>query len=167
MIQHVAPETVRRIDARFEIERTINGESAERRKAVRQELSRSARGQSGSLDARNAPSSRAATMSPRTWTTCSSAGAHLHVSSTTAASACQTMRPSVAYAASLWVGNRGCSAARIAAASGDVQRHRHRQDEQRRSASLARLRSRAHRRASSPKARRAAAMELALRHPER
>jgi hypothetical protein len=34
----LALETVRRIDALFQVERTINGQSAERRKAVRQEL---------------------------------------------------------------------------------------------------------------------------------
>src|SRR5580700_6383780 len=38
-ISPLALEAVRRIDALFEIERTINGQSAERRKAVRQELS--------------------------------------------------------------------------------------------------------------------------------
>src|SRR5450756_1803860 len=39
VISPLALEAVRRIDALFEIERTINGQSAERRKAVRQELS--------------------------------------------------------------------------------------------------------------------------------
>src|SRR6185436_2057815 len=39
VISPLALETVRRIAALFEIERTINGQSAERRKAVRQELS--------------------------------------------------------------------------------------------------------------------------------
>src|SRR3954451_11127936 len=39
VISPLALETVRRIDALFEIERTINGQSADRRKAVRQELS--------------------------------------------------------------------------------------------------------------------------------
>jgi hypothetical protein len=38
-ISPLAMESVRRIDALFDIERTINGQSAERRKAVRQELS--------------------------------------------------------------------------------------------------------------------------------
>ena len=36
----IAIEVVRRIDALFEIERTINGQSADERKAVRQELSK-------------------------------------------------------------------------------------------------------------------------------
>src|SRR5205823_2519238 len=39
VISPLALEAVRRIDALFEIERAINGQSAERRKAVRQELS--------------------------------------------------------------------------------------------------------------------------------
>jgi transposase len=39
MISPVALEAVRRVDALFEIERSINGQSAERRRAVRQELS--------------------------------------------------------------------------------------------------------------------------------
>ena len=39
VISPLALEAVRRIDALFEIERTINGESAERRRALRQELS--------------------------------------------------------------------------------------------------------------------------------
>ena len=39
VISPLALEMVRRIDALFDIERTINGQSAERRKAVRQELS--------------------------------------------------------------------------------------------------------------------------------
>jgi hypothetical protein len=38
VISPLALEAVRRIEALFEIERTINGESAERRRAVRQEL---------------------------------------------------------------------------------------------------------------------------------
>jgi len=38
VISPLALETVRRIDALFEIERSINGQSAERRRAVRQEL---------------------------------------------------------------------------------------------------------------------------------
>jgi transposase len=39
VISPLALEAVRRIDALFEIERGINGQSAERRKAVRQQLS--------------------------------------------------------------------------------------------------------------------------------
>jgi transposase len=39
VISPLALEAVRRVDALFEIERSINGQSAERRRAVRQELS--------------------------------------------------------------------------------------------------------------------------------
>src|SRR5471032_39919 len=39
VISPIAMEVVRRIDALFEIERTINGQSADQRQAVRQELS--------------------------------------------------------------------------------------------------------------------------------
>ena len=39
VISPLALEAVRRIDALFEIERTINGQSPERRRSVRQELS--------------------------------------------------------------------------------------------------------------------------------
>jgi len=39
VISPLALEAVRRIDALFEIERSINGQSAERRRAVRQEVS--------------------------------------------------------------------------------------------------------------------------------
>ena len=39
VISPLALEAVRRIDALFEIERTINGESAERRRTLRQGLS--------------------------------------------------------------------------------------------------------------------------------
>jgi transposase len=65
----------------------------------------------------NAPSSHVATTSPRRWTTCSSAGARLPASSTTAASACRITPPNEPYAASLWAGSRGCSVAPIAAAT--------------------------------------------------
>src|SRR6202051_3545768 len=118
VISPLALEAVRRIDALFEIERAINGQSAERRKAVRQELSAPLvvdleawmREQRAKLSRGNDVA--------KAWTTCSSAGVRSRASSTTAASACQTMRRSVACAASLWVANRGCSAVPIAVASG-------------------------------------------------
>ena len=50
-ISPLALEAVRRIDRLFEIERGINGRSAEERRAVRQELSRAARRRARSLDA--------------------------------------------------------------------------------------------------------------------
>ncbi len=48
-ISPLALETVQRIDALFEIERGINGKSADERRAVRQELSRAARRRSAKL----------------------------------------------------------------------------------------------------------------------
>jgi transposase len=60
----------------------------------------------------SAPNSRAATMSPRPWTTCSSAGSRLRASSTMAASVCPTMPPSAACAVSPWGENPGCSGLR-------------------------------------------------------
>jgi len=119
VISPLALEAVRRIDALFDIERTINGQSAERRKAVRQEL-RLARRSSPIWRPgceSNAPSSRAETTSPRPWTTCSSVGPCSRASSTTVASACRTTPQSVACAESPWGASHGCSAVPIAAAS--------------------------------------------------
>lgn len=65
----------------------------------------------------NAPSSHGATMLPRRWTTCSSAGARSRASSTMAASACRTTPPNEPCAASPWGGSLGCSVAPIAAAT--------------------------------------------------
>ena len=101
MISPLALETVRRIDALFEIERTINGQSAERRRAVRQELSAPLvadlqawmRAQRAKL-ARGNDVAKAMDYMLKRWSA-------LPASSMTAASACQTMRPSVACAASL------------------------------------------------------------------
>ena len=94
----------------------INGQSAEERRAVRQELSAAARRRSGSLDAGGAGQAlRAAAMSPRPWTTCSSAGRPSRASSTTGASAYRTMPPSAPCAGSLSAASRGCSPAPIAA----------------------------------------------------
>ena len=60
-----ALEAVRRIDALFEIERAINGQSADEREAVRQELSAPLVADLEAICASSAPSSRAATISPR------------------------------------------------------------------------------------------------------
>jgi transposase len=68
--------------------------------------------------ANNAPSSRAITIWPRRWITCSSAGTPSRGSSTTAASASATMPPKERCAALRLEESRGCSPAPIAAASG-------------------------------------------------
>ena len=66
---------MRRIDALFEIERAINGMSADERRAVAPGAQRAAGRRSGGLDATRARQALARrTTSPRPWTTCSSAG---------------------------------------------------------------------------------------------
>jgi transposase len=117
VISPLALEAVRRIDALFEIERAINGQSAERRKAVRQELSAPLiadleawmREQRAELSRGNDVAKAMDYML--------SAGPRSHASSTMAVSACRTTLPNVACAASLWGASRGCSAVPIAAAS--------------------------------------------------
>jgi transposase len=76
VISPLALEAVRRIDALFEIERAINGQSAERRREVRQELSAPLMADLETWPiskhgcARSGPSCRAATISPGRSTTC-------------------------------------------------------------------------------------------------
>jgi hypothetical protein len=87
VISPLALEAVRRIDALFEIERTINGQSAERRRAVRQELSAPlVTDLQGWLREQRRKLS-VATILPRRWITCSSAGRRSPSFSTTVASA--------------------------------------------------------------------------------
>src|SRR5678815_1700439 len=66
VISPLALEAVRRIDALFEIERAINGQSVERRRQVRQEVS-APLPISNTGCAKSARSCRAATTSPRRW----------------------------------------------------------------------------------------------------
>ena len=74
-ISPVALEAVKRIDALFDIERGINGLTAEERLRVRQEQSAPLVDDSGSLAARaSGPACRARPPSPSRSTTCSSAG---------------------------------------------------------------------------------------------
>jgi hypothetical protein len=65
MISPLALEAVRRIDALFEIERAINGQNPEKRKAVRQQLSAPLVADLEAWMRGSAPSCRAATTSPR------------------------------------------------------------------------------------------------------
>ena len=116
VISPLALEAVRRIDALFEIERSINGETPERRQAVRQELSAPLVADLETWIVSNAPSSHVAMTSPRRWTTCSNAGMRSHASSTTAASACRTTPPNAPCVVSPWGGSPGCSAAPIVVA---------------------------------------------------
>ena len=115
-ISPLALEAVRRIDALFEIERAINGRSAEERRAVRQDLSAPLVADLEAWMRGGGPSFRAAAMSPRPWITCSSAGPPSRASSTTGASVYRTTRPSAPCAGSLSGASRGCSRAPIAGA---------------------------------------------------
>jgi hypothetical protein len=114
-ISPIALEAVRRIDALFAIERAINGQSAERRRAVRQELSAPLL---ANLHAWLREQRATATIWPRRWTTCSSAGRRSLASSTTAAFASRTMPLNEPCAASPWAGSHGCSLAPTAVGSG-------------------------------------------------
>ena len=106
----IAIEVVRRIDALFAIERSINGKSPEERLAVRRAVSRPLVDDLMATCASRWPGCRAGTTSPRRSSTCSSAGRPSRCSSTTGACACPTMPPSVGCAASLWGESHGCSA---------------------------------------------------------
>jgi hypothetical protein len=101
-ISPLALEAVRRIDALFGIERSINGQSAEQRRAVRWNSVRhwSLIWKAGC--ASNVPSSRAAMKSPKPWSTCSNAGPRSRASSTMGASACQTMQRNGQRAAAMY-----------------------------------------------------------------
>ena len=88
-----ALEAVRRIDALFEIERSINGQSAEQRRAVRRELSAPLVADLESwMREQRAKLGGGVVTSPRQWSICSNAGPRSPASSTMAASACQTMQ---------------------------------------------------------------------------
>src|SRR5438105_3360879 len=67
--------------------------------------------------ASNAPSSRAATKSPKRWSTCSNVGPHSLAFSMTGVFACQIMPRKERCVASPWVGSHGYSPAPIAADS--------------------------------------------------
>jgi hypothetical protein len=117
-ISPLALEAVRRIDELFEIERAINGQSPERRRAVRQELSAPLvanleawmREQRAKLSRGNDVAKAMDYMLKR-WTAFTRFLDDGRI--------CLSNKPpSAACAVSLWVGSRGCSAVRIAAVSG-------------------------------------------------
>jgi transposase len=120
MVYPIALEAVQRLDALFEIERTINGRSAAERLAARQELSAPLM-----LDLHawlvaqrpNSPGCRATTTSPRPSTTCCVAGMRSRASSVMAGSVSRTTRQSARCAVSRSGGKPGCSAGQIAADS--------------------------------------------------
>ena len=87
-ISPLAMETVERIDVLFDIERGINGESADQRLAVRKELSAPVLADLKAwMDRRTQEAVAAILRWPRRWTTCSGAGSCSPASSTMAASA--------------------------------------------------------------------------------
>ena len=87
-------------NALFDLKPTINGQSAEKRKALRRVSARRSSPIWRPGCESNAPSSRAGTTSPRSWTTCSSAGPSSCPSLTTTASVCRIMPPREACAKS-------------------------------------------------------------------
>ena len=96
-ISPVALEAVKRIDALFDIERGINGLSAEERLRVRQEQSAPLLAALETwLREQRSRLSRSASVASRS-TTCSSVGTGLLASSKMAGSASRTMQPSVLF----------------------------------------------------------------------
>ena len=104
-ISPIALEAVKRIDALFDIEREINGLTAEARLRARRKPW--SRGWKAGC-APSAPNSRAMPRSPRRSTTCSRAGEPSPDSSMMAASVSRTTPPSARCAAWPWAGSRGC-----------------------------------------------------------
>src|SRR5436190_16567992 len=96
-ISPVALEAVKRIDALFDIERNINGLSAEERLRVREDEAHPFWPPWRHGCVRSAPACRARPRSPSRSTTCSGAGIGLSASSTMAGSASRTMRPSAPF----------------------------------------------------------------------
>ena len=107
-ISPVALAAVKRIDALFDIERDINGLSAEERLRVRQEQSAPLL---AALEAwlREEHSRLSRSTSPSRSTTCSSVGTGLPASSKMAGSASRTMQPSVLFEDLRWGESRGSS----------------------------------------------------------
>ena len=116
-ISPIAFQAVQKFDAIFMLERSINGLSPEQRVVARRrdiaplvnDLIEWMKRERAKLSRHNEVAKAMDYMLKRS--------TYLPASSKMVASACQTMRPSVACAASLWVGSLGCSAALIAAAS--------------------------------------------------
>ena len=114
----IAIEVVRRIDALFEIERSINGKSAEERLAVTADAEPAVGRRSSRLYARAArPALARARPGQGDQLHAQALGRPSPCSSKTGASASPTMPPNEGCAASPWAENRGCSAGPIAAGS--------------------------------------------------
>ena len=164
VISPLALEAVRRIDALFDIERAINGQSAERRRAVRQELSAPLVADLEALAARAAAQAVARQRSRQ--------GDGLHAQALAGLHPLPRRRPDLPVEQRRRTSPaRYCPRQKVVAVRRfrprrparrrDVQPDRHRQNERHRSAGLAGRRPGPHRRASGPADRRAAAVELA------
>ena len=164
VISPLALEAVRRIDALFEIERSINGQSAERRRAVRQELSAPL---VADLERWLREQRRQALARQR-----SRQGDGLHAQALAGVHPVPRRRPDLPLEQCRRTSAaRHCPRQKIMAVRGfrprrparrgDVQPDRHRQIERCRPASLAGRRPGPDRRASRPQDRRTAAVELA------
>ena len=117
-ISPIALEVVKRIDLLFDIERDINGLSADERLRVRQERSAPllAELKTWLTEQRSRLSRSPTSFSPST--TCSSAGTVLPASPRTAGSVSRTMQLNAPCAARPFEGKHGCSPALIAAPTG-------------------------------------------------
>jgi len=115
ILSPIAIEVVRRIDALFDIERTINGKPAEERRTVRQELSRPlVEALEVYMGEQRAKLSRGHDLAKSIIS--SSVGRRSPCSLTMGVCVYRTMPLNELCAASLWAENRGCSADPIAAA---------------------------------------------------
>ena len=162
-ISPIALEAVKRIDALFDIERGINGLSAEERLRVRQEQSAPRSGRSGSVAAR-------AAFPPVALGLCRRAD-RLHAQALGPVCPLPRRRPDLpdeqcgrARAARLCPGPKVVALRRLRTRRRPRRRHgdadHDGEAQRRRSASLARRRARPHRRSFRPQARRASALEL-------
>ena len=164
LISPLALEAVRRIDALFDIERAINGQSAEQRRAVRQELSAPL---VADLERWLREQRRQAVARQR-----SRQGHGLHAQALAGLHPLPRRRPDLPVEQRRRTGAaRHCPRQKVvavrrfrprrAARRSDVQPDRHRQNERHRPAGLAGRRPGPDRRASGPQDRRVAAVELA------
>ena len=165
-ISPIALEAVKRIDALFDIERGINGQSAEERLRVRREQSAPLAGGAGSVAARAALASLALVLGRRT--------DRLHAAALGSVCPLHRRWPDLpdeqcgrARAARICPGTQVLAVRRLRARRRSRRRHGHAdhdgQAQRHRSASLAGRCAGADRRSRNPQARRASALELGCR----
>ena len=160
----IAIEVVRRIDALFEIERSINGKSAEERQAVRQALSEPLVERSSGLYARAARQALARSRSGQGDRTTSSSVGRAFTLFLDDGRVCLSNNAAERALRGIALGQKVVAVLRLrprrSACRGDVQPDRHGQNERRRSAGLAGRCPRPDRHPSGSSARRTAAVEL-------